>query len=87
MDTVWLDVQMWTPMRGRMHPFTTVVCDAPDPAPRTTADWQTWAAAYLEIVAGKDDWQPGRYHYTAELRDDGGRTAQVFTRGQWNWRT
>ena len=52
-----------------------------------TTYWQTWAAAYLEIVAGKDDWQPGRYHYTAELRDDDGRTAQVFTRGQWNWRT
>jgi len=85
MDVVWLDVQMWTGLRGTFHPFTDVVCDAPDPQPAESGDWQHWASAYLGLVAQQDGWQPGRYHYSAERRDEGGHTLEVFARGLWEW--
>lgn len=84
MDTVWLDLQKWTSLRGHLQPFTDVMCDAPDPAPQDVAGWQAWAVAYLDVVAKYDNWQAGRYHYSAELRDDGGHTLQVFARGYWD---
>lgn len=86
-DVVWLDVQMWTGLRGHFHPFLDVACDAPDPLPALEGDWQRWAGAYLEAVAAHESWQPGRYSYSAERRDDGGHTVEVFTRGQWDWRS
>lgn len=85
MDVVWLEVQMWTPLRGQLRPFTEVICDAPDPLPTDATTWQDWAAAYLDVVAAHDDWQAGRYHYSAERRDEGGHTLQVFARGYWEW--
>jgi len=72
MEQVWLDVQMWTGLRGNFHPFTDVVCDAPDPLPDVVDDWQRWATAHLGAVAAQESWQPGRYSYSAEQRDDGG---------------
>lgn len=87
MDQVWLDVRMWTGLRGNFHPFTDVVCDAPEPLPEVVDEWQRWAAAYLGAVATHEGWQPGRYHYSAEQRDDGGHTLAVFARGTWDWTT
>jgi hypothetical protein len=84
-NEIWLDVQMWTGLRGHVQQFTEVACAAPDPAPVDTVDWQEWAAAYLEAVAEQDGWQPGRYHYTAEQRDDTGRALEVLVRGIWEW--
>jgi hypothetical protein len=85
MDTVWLDVQMWTGLRGNFHPFMDVACEAPDPPPAGPSDWQGWAGAYLAAVAEQERWQPGRYAYTAERRDDAGHPVEVYTRGQWEW--
>jgi hypothetical protein len=85
MEQVWLDVQMWTGLRGNFHPFTDLECEAPDPPPATPGDWQRWASQYLGVVAVQEGWQPGRYSYVAERRDDAGHTLQVFTRGQWEW--
>lgn len=87
MDEVWLDVQMWTGLRGNFHPFMDVACEAPDPLPAATQEWQQWADAFLGVVAQQEGWQPGRYHYSAEHRDDAGHTLQVFTRGLWEWDT
>ena len=85
METVWLDVQMWTGLRGNFHPFTEVACAAPEPAPGIPGEWQQWAGAYLGAVAQLEGWQPGRYAYSAELRDEDGHTVEVLTRGQWEW--
>ena len=84
MDRVWLDVQMWTPLRGTFHPFTDVVCEPPDPLPAAVDGWQVWATAQLGAVAGQQRWQPGRYHYSAEQRDEGGQPLTVFVRGVWD---
>lgn len=86
-ETLNIDVQMWTSLRGRLHDFTTVVCDAPDPAPRDTDEWHRWATEYLQVVAETDGWQPGRYYYRAEVRDDADRTAQVLMQNHWEYRT
>ena len=85
METVWLDVRMWTGLRGNFHPFMDVACDAPDPPPIVAAEWQRWAHSYLGAVAQEESWQAGRYAYSAELRDEDGRTVEVLTRGQWEW--
>ncbi|MGD9987498.1 hypothetical protein [Pseudonocardia sp.] len=85
MDVVWLDVQMWTPLRGSMHPFTDIECDVPDPVPDVPLVWERWALDHLAAVASHDGWQPGRYHYTAERRDRGGHAVEVFARGYWEW--
>ena len=85
MDVVWLDVQMWTGLRGTFHPFLDVACDPPEPVPTVEGDWQTWAALNLEAVAAHERWQSGRYSYTAERRDDGGRAMEVFAHGMWDW--
>lgn len=87
MDTVWLDVSMWTGLRGNFHPFTDVACDAPEPLPDESAAWQQWAVANLGAVAQRDGWQPGRYHYSAERRDEKGRTLVVLVRGHWELTT
>lgn len=85
MELVFLDVQMWTPLRGNYRPFTDVVCDAPDPAPTDVITWQHWAHDHLAAVAGHDGWQPGRYHFSVEHRDDADHTLQVFARGLWDY--
>ncbi|GAA1878616.1 hypothetical protein GCM10009836_70000 [Pseudonocardia ailaonensis] len=85
MDTIALEVRMWTPLRGRLHDFTTVVCDAPDPAPRDTDEWHRWAVAHLEEVAPRDGWQPGRYHYRAEIRDEAERVETVLSQDHWQY--
>ena len=85
METVWLDVQMWTGLRGNFHPFMDVACEAPDPPPAMAGEWQQWAGSYLWAVAQKENWQPGRYAYSAEVRDDEGHILEVLTRGQWEW--
>lgn len=85
METVWLDVQMWTGLRGNFHPFMDVACEAPDPPPRDPAEWQQWANAHLDAVAQREGWQAGRYAYRAERRDDDGHPVDVLTRGQWEW--
>lgn len=87
MDVVWLDVQMWTGLRGTFHPFLDVACDLPEPLPVAEGDWQQWAGLNLRAVAAHERWQPGRYHYTAEQRDDGGHTLQVFAHSLWEWTT
>jgi hypothetical protein len=84
-DTVWLDVSMWTGLRGTFHPYMDVACEAPDPPPADEGEWQRWAVAYLEAVARGEGWQPGRYAYQAERRDVGGHAVAVLTRGQWEW--
>lgn len=85
MDVLWLDVSMWTGLRGDFLPFTDVACDPPDPAPRSVQEWQEWAAHYLAVVAEQDGWQAGRYHYTAERRDDDERTVEVIVHGHFSW--
>jgi hypothetical protein len=84
-ETVWLDVQMWTGLRGNFHPFMDVACEAPDPPPAMAGEWQQWAGSHLGAVAQKENWQPGRYAYSAEVRDDEGHILEVLTRGQWAW--
>lgn len=86
MDQVWLDVRMWTALQGHFHPFIDVACEAPDPLP-TPDGWPFWAADHLGAVAQRESWQPGRYAWSAEQRDDGGHTLAVFARGTWDWRT
>jgi hypothetical protein len=82
---VWLDVQMWTGLRGTFRPFIDVACDLPEPLPAIVSDWQQWANGQLRAVAQQESWQPGRYHYSAEYRDDDGHTLQVFAHGVWDW--
>jgi hypothetical protein len=84
-DVVWLDVQMWTGLRGNFHPFMDVSCEAPDPPPADPDEWTRWAAAHLAAVAEQEGWQAGRYHYSAERRSDGGHALEVFTPGIWEW--
>jgi hypothetical protein len=86
-ETLSIDVRMWTSLRGRLRDFTTVVVDAPDPAPRDAAEWRRWATEYLRVVAEEDGWQPGRYYYRAEVRNESDRTEQVITQGHWEYRT
>lgn len=85
MDVVWLDVQMWTGLRGSLQPLTDIECDAPRPVPDSVLGWERWAVEQLAVVAVKEGWQPGRYHYTAEHRDRSGHTDEVFARGYWEW--
>ena len=85
MDTVWLDVSMWTGLRGTFHPFIDIACEAPDPPPGDEGEWQQWATSYLSAVAQEEGWQAGRYAYRAERRDAGDHATQVLTRGQWEW--
>jgi hypothetical protein len=87
MDQVWLDVRMWTGLRGTFHPFMDVACPAPEPLPTVVGVWQQWAVACLGTVAAAEGWQAGRYHYSAEQRDDGGHALAVFARGTFDWAT
>ena len=86
MDSVWLDVKKWTPLRGNFHPFIEVDCMAPDPAPASRGEWQQWATAQLSAVAQHEAWQAGRYAYIAVRRDEDGRSMELLTRGQWDWK-
>jgi hypothetical protein len=86
-EELTIDVQMWTPLRGNLHPFTSVVCETPDPAPRDGDEWKRWAAASLLAVADRDHWQPGRYYFRAEITDDADRTAEVLAQDHWEYRT
>jgi hypothetical protein len=85
-DTVWLDVSMWTGLRGNFHPFMDIACEVPDPPPADPGEWQQWASSSLGAVAQQEGWQAGRYAYRVERRDDGGHAVEVLTRGQWEWR-
>ena len=87
MDVVWLDVQMWTGLRGSLQPLTDIECDAPQPAPDRLLSWEQWAVEHLTAVAARESWQAGRYHYTAERRDGAGHPVEVFARGYWEWPT
>lgn len=78
---------MWTGLQGNFHPFLDVQCAAPDPLPEVVEGWQQWAVASLGTVATTEGWQPGRYHYSAEQRDDGGHTLVVFAEGTFDWTT
>ncbi len=82
-DDVWLDVQMWTGLRGNFHPFIDILCEVPEPPPEPNdiEGWRGSALATLTRVAAVDGWQPGRYHYTAERRDSVGRPQQVYVQG------
>jgi hypothetical protein len=85
-DTVWLDVSMWTGLRGNFHPFMDIACEVPEPPPADPGEWQQWATSSLSAVAEKEGWQAGRYAYRLERRDEGGHPVEVLTRGQWEWR-
>ena len=87
MDEVWLDVQMWTGLRGNFRPFMDVSCPVPEPLPTVVGVWQQWAVTSLSTVAAAEGWQAGRYHYCAEQRDDGGHALTVFARGTFDWAT
>lgn len=78
---IWIDVGMWTGLSGTVQPFIDVRCDPPEQVPTDAQQWQEWALAHLRSVGADDDWQPGRYHYTVEQRDDEGRPTTVFARG------
>lgn len=82
-DVVWLDVRMWTGLRGAYQPFIDVACEPPEPLPVEPTGWQRWAGLNLESVAAQEGWQPGRYHFSAEHRDDSGHTLEVFAQGLW----
>jgi hypothetical protein len=83
MNDVWIDVQMWTALRGNFHPFLEIECDVPDggPAADDVDAWRERAVATLTRVADADGWQSGRYHYTVERRDPAGRALEVFVQG------
>jgi len=83
MNHVWINVQMWTALRGNFHPFLEIECDVPDagPAADDVHAWRERAMATLTRVARADGWQSGRYHYTAERRDPDGRVLEVFVQG------
>jgi hypothetical protein len=85
-ESVWLDVKKWTPLRGIFHPFIEVDCKVPDPAPASRSEWQQWATEQLSAVAQQESWQAGRYAYIAERRDEDGRSMELLTRGQWDWK-
>jgi hypothetical protein len=68
--TLSIEVQRWTPMRGRLHQFTTVVADTPQPPPRDADEWHRWSEALLTSVAERDAWQSGRYHYRVQTPRD-----------------
>lgn len=87
MEKVSIDVQKWTGLRGNFHPYTEVVCDAPQPLPEEVGTWQQWAADSLLVVARAESWQAGRYHYAAQQRDGEGHTLTTFARGTWDWHT
>ncbi|OLT11481.1 hypothetical protein BJF78_04770 [Pseudonocardia sp. CNS-139] len=86
-ESVWLDVRKWTGLRGTFHPFIEVDCQVPEPRPVSGDEWQEWATAQLHAVASRERWQAGRYAYTAERRDEDGRSFEELTRGQWDFRT
>jgi hypothetical protein len=79
-ETVNIDVQMWTPLRGRLHDFTVVVADTPRPAPRDADEWHRWTEAVLVDVAERDGWQSGRYYFTAE-----GDGLGIVARDHWEY--
>jgi hypothetical protein len=83
MSDVWIDVQMWTALRGNFHPYLEIECDVPDggPAADDVDAWRERAVATLTRVADADGWQSGRYHYTVERRDPAGRVLEVFVQG------
>lgn len=83
MDAVWLDVAAPMGLTGNFHPLADLECEPPQPVPDTPHGWQRWAAGQLAAVAAQEAWQPGRYAYTVSIRDDGNRSVDVLTHGQW----
>jgi len=84
-STIALEVRRWTPLRGRLHQFTTVICDIPEPGPRDADEWRRWAVANLEDIAPRDGWQAGRYHFRAEVRDETDHPVEVLAQDHWQY--
>ncbi|WP_028937660.1 hypothetical protein [Pseudonocardia spinosispora] len=87
MDTVWIDVSMWSGLSGKPQPYMDVECEVPDETPSDGPGWRDWAVEQLGHVATTDDWQPGRYHFTVEERDPSGRSHSPLAQGIWEWST
>ena len=80
---LWIDVALWSGWNGRYSALTEVECELPEPPPATVAAWQQWATAELTLLALQESWQPGRYSYEVQRRNDAGRTVQLLSRGLW----
>ena len=80
---LWIDVELWSGWSGHYSPLTEVACDLPQPPPTTVAGWQQWATAELTLLALQESWQPGRYSYAVQRRNEEGRTIQLLSRGLW----
>lgn len=85
MENLWLDVHMWQPLRGNLHPIADVECETPEPPPHNPDEWHEWAGECLREVADKDNWQSGRYHFTVQERDGDGRSTKEHAQGFWEW--
>jgi hypothetical protein len=84
-DSVWIDVGMWSPLSGRIRPFTDVQCEPPETSLADARAWQDWALAHLSDLARREVWQPARYHYTVESWDQSGRALDCYAHGLWEW--
>ena len=83
--SLWLDVQMWQPLRGVLHPITEIECDVPDPLPEGFDEWHGWAEACLMEVALRDGWQHGRYTYTIQERDGTDHPVRDLGKDVWDY--
>ncbi|MBP2365753.1 hypothetical protein [Pseudonocardia parietis] len=85
MDNLWLDVHMWQPLRGALHPISEIECDMPDPLPHDYDEWHAWAEAVLLGIAARDGWQHGRYFFTIQERDETGHPVQELGKDFWDY--
>ena len=83
MTVLWIDVAMSSGLRGVFRPMAEISCEVPEPPPTTVLGWQQWATTHLGTLAMQEEWQPGRYGYTVECRDDGGHLVRLLSRGRW----
>lgn len=81
---IWLDVAAAVKLSGNFHPLTEIQCEPPEPTPLSGSEWQMWAVGQLAVVAEYESWQPGRYRYTVQDRDDEGRPCAVHANGLWD---
>ncbi|BBG04676.1 MULTISPECIES: hypothetical protein [Pseudonocardia] len=85
LESLWLDVQMWQPLRGVLHPISEIECDIPDPLPEGFDEWHDWAEACLLEVARRDGWQHGRYTYTIQERDGTDHPVRDLGKDVWDY--
>lgn len=85
MDNLWLDVHMWHPLRGALHPISEIECDVPDPLPQGFEEWHAWAETRLLEVARRDRWQHGRYFFTIQERDETGSQLRELGSDFWEY--